>query len=709
LGIPLRVLIVEDSEDDALLLVHTLKRAGYELVFVRVETAEAMDEALAGESWDLIISDYKMPGFSGLAALKLYKEKGLDIPFIVVSGAIGEETAIEAMKAGAHDYVMKGRRARLIPSIERELRESEIRKNKRRADDALKESEQRFRIFFERHQAIMLLVDPDTGAIKDANPAACRFYGYAHDELSRMNIADINRSSPEEITAICMRAKEEEQNYFIFPHRLVTGEVRTVEVYTTPVEVNGQVLLFSIVHDITERKMAEEKLNHVAEEWMTTFDSITDMISILDADYRIVRVNKACAQAMKKSPEELIGMRCYEALHGAAGPIAQCPHRETLKTKRPFSVETFEPRPGVYLEISTSPVFDELGVVTGSVHIAKDITARKLAEEELKESVERYRSLFENAVEGIFQSLPEGGFIAVNPAMAHIHGFASPEEMIESITDVGEEIYVNKTDRDRFLKLLEERGRVEGFETEFYRKDRTSVWASLSARAVKSERGEILRYEGTVEDIASRRAAEKEAEDTMQRLRKSLVGTIQVISSTVETRDPYTAGHQRRVSRLARSIAQEMGLSKETVDCIRMAGSIHDIGKMAIPAEILSKPGRITDIEMSFIRTHPQSGYDILKDAELPYPIAEIVLQHHERLDGSGYPGGLKGDQILREARIVAVADVVEAVASHRPYRPANSIYSALEEIERNRDSLYDAEVVDTCLTLFREKGYEFE
>ena len=150
-------------------------------------------------------------------------------------------------------------------------------------------------------------------------------------------------------------------------------------------------------------------------------------------------------------------------------------------------------------------------------------------------------------------------------------------------------------------------------------------------------------------------------------------------------------------------------MSSEAVDIIRMAGAIHDIGKISVPVEILAKPGKITDIEMSLIKVHPQAGYNILKDVELPYPIAEIVLQHHERVDGSGYPQGLRGGQILIEAQIIAVADVVEAISSYRPYRPALGIDAALEEIEKNKGILYDEKVVETCIKLFREEGFEFE
>jgi putative nucleotidyltransferase with HDIG domain len=179
--------------------------------------------------------------------------------------------------------------------------------------------------------------------------------------------------------------------------------------------------------------------------------------------------------------------------------------------------------------------------------------------------------------------------------------------------------------------------------------------------------------------------------------------------SAVETRDPYTAGHQIQSANLARAIATEMGLPQVKIDAIRIAGSIHDIGKLSIPAEILSKPKKLTEIEFSLIKEHAQKGYEILKNVESPWSLAEMVYQHHERMDGSGYPRGLKGEEILMEARILAVADVVEAMASHRPYRPALGIDAAIEEIEKNKGILYDRDVAETCLRLFRDKGFQIE
>jgi len=186
-------------------------------------------------------------------------------------------------------------------------------------------------------------------------------------------------------------------------------------------------------------------------------------------------------------------------------------------------------------------------------------------------------------------------------------------------------------------------------------------------------------------------------------------GIINVIVATVELRDPYTSGHQKRVANISRSIATEIGLPPEQIDGIRMSGVIHDLGKISVPAEILSKPGKLTDAEFNLVKQHPAVGHNILKDIEFTWPIAQIVFQHHERLDGSGYPVGLRGEETMLEARIMAVADVVEAMASHRPYRPSLGIDVALKEIEKNKGILYDPDAVDACIWLFREKGFRFE
>ncbi|MEW6614365.1 MAG: HD domain-containing phosphohydrolase [Thermodesulfobacteriota bacterium] len=200
----------------------------------------------------------------------------------------------------------------------------------------------------------------------------------------------------------------------------------------------------------------------------------------------------------------------------------------------------------------------------------------------------------------------------------------------------------------------------------------------------------------------------RELQEALKKLRKSMDGIIQAVAMTVESRDPYTAGHQKRVANLAYIIASEMRLQEDKLEGTRMAGTIHDLGKVSVPSEILSKPGSLNEIEFGLIKGHALVGYNILKDIDFPWPMAQIVFQHHERINGSGYPQGLSGEGILMEAKILGVADVVEAMASHRPYRPALGTDKALEEISRNKGILYDADVADACLKVFTEKGFKF-
>jgi len=214
-------------------------------------------------------------------------------------------------------------------------------------------------------------------------------------------------------------------------------------------------------------------------------------------------------------------------------------------------------------------------------------------------------------------------------------------------------------------------------------------------------------YREKLEEMVSERTAE--LEQTLGKLRKTLEGTIRAIALTVEIRDPYTSGHQKRVADLSCAIARKMGLGEDRVEGLLMGGSVHDLGKIAVPAEILSKPTRLTPDEINLIRQHPKAGHDILKPLEFPWPIARMVLEHHERLDGSGYPRGLSGNEILLEARILAVSDVVEAMSSHRPYRPALGLDRALGEIEEKKGILYDPDAVDACTELLRTKGFNLK
>jgi len=245
------------------------------------------------------------------------------------------------------------------------------------------------------------------------------------------------------------------------------------------------------------------------------------------------------------------------------------------------------------------------------------------------------------------------------------------------------------------------------FEKRYFHKNGNTVWGQVSCSLARDTEGNPLYFISHIQDITQKKLSERKVGASIEKLRKAMGGIIQAMSLTVETRDPYTSGHQRRVADLARAIAQEMGLTEDQVDGIRMSGAIHDIGKISVPSEILSKPTKLSDLEFSLIKNHPSVGYDILRDIDFQWPIAQITLQHHERINGSGYPKGISGKEILLEAKILAVADVVEAIASHRPYRPAHTIDVALDEISQNKGILYEPEVVAACLRVFEEKSYQ--
>ena len=220
--------------------------------------------------------------------------------------------------------------------------------------------------------------------------------------------------------------------------------------------------------------------------------------------------------------------------------------------------------------------------------------------------------------------------------------------------------------------------------------------------------GRVIGVVGTFKDITDLKRSEAELQISFNKLKMAMNSTIDAISHIVESRDPYTSGHQRRVSALASAIAESMNMPEDQIDKVRMGSLIHDIGKIHIPSEILTKPGRLSNIEYEMMKAHPEIGYKILKAVDFIPPIAQMVYQHHERMDGSGYPSGIHGEEILLEARIIAVADTVEAMASHRPYRPAIGLEKALDVIRENRGKLYDAQVVDSCLSLFNEQGFQF-
>lgn len=334
--------------------------------------------------------------------------------------------------------------------------------------------------------------------------------------------------------------------------------------------------------------------------------------------------------------------------------------------------------------------------------IVIDITEKMDYEERLRESERRFSLLFNKAPIGIGLTDINGKAITANPTWQKMIGYT--EEELKNISwtsfTYSEDV---KKDQELFKKLVSGEINEYALEKRFIRKDGSIFWGYMKCSRIEDNQGNFLYELGTVEDITEKKLMEEKLKLSYENIKKSFNDIISVISRTVELKDPYVAGHQKRVMLLSVKIAEKLDFPLDKIEGIKVASYIHDIGKITVPSEILNKPGRLTQLEFNIVKTHPSAGFEILKDIDFPWPIARIVLQHHERLDGSGYPLGLKGEEILPEARIIAVADVIEAMTSHRPYRPALSLADALDEIKMGRGILYDAKVVDACLKIFKE------
>jgi PAS domain S-box-containing protein len=361
----------------------------------------------------------------------------------------------------------------------------------------------------------------------------------------------------------------------------------------------------------------------------------------------------------------------------------------------------------LWIQERSQIVCDVHGQVQYVSGIFFDITAQKQTEEALQEGERFLSSVFSSILDGISVIDLNFNIVQVNSTMEKWYEHALPL--------VGEKCYKVHHGRSEPCQPCPAVHTMLTGEPHFETiplkgPDGRSVgWADVHAfpwlgKTTGKMKG-VIKY---IRDITHRVAAEKAAEESLKDLQKALNGTVKALANTLESKDPYTASHQRRVAQLACALAQELGESPHTIEGIRVMGFLHDLGKIAVPGEILSKPSKLNEYEFNLIKIHSQAGYDILKAIHFPWPVALAVLQHHERIDGSGYPHGLSGDDIILEAKILAVADVVEAIASHRPYRPALGLDYAMAELSRNQGVLYDPSVVQACLTLLSEQRFAF-
>jgi len=445
----------------------------------------------------------------------------------------------------------------------------------------------------------------------------------------------------------------------------------------------------------TQKQLTEE------ERFLSEiFASVQDGISILDKDLNIMRVNTTMEQWYKHAVP-LVGKKCYAAYHGRNQTCRVCPTVRAMKNNRAaFDIVAKRGACGEiigWLELYSFPLVDMTsGMTKGVIEYVRDITERKHAEDELKKSEAKNRVLLKSIQLPVVALKSDMTVFYCNEAYGSFVGRSISELEGKNLIDLFPAF--NKTLLyQAYLRVLET-GKAEEVEG--------SIGDKLVHTWIYRTQDGIL---AIAEDVTGRQRAETELKESYEKLHRTMEQTIQALSVTLSKRDPYTSTHQQRVTQLACAIALEMRLTDNQVSGMRVAAILHDIGKIYVPSEILSKPTKLSTAEFGIIKTHPKAGYDILASIEFPWPVATIVLQHHEKLDGSGYPLSLKGDQILLEARILCVADIIEAMSSHRPYRPALGINSALDEIVQNRGIKFDPIVVDACVRLIQDKGYKLD
>ena len=527
-------------------------------------------------------------------------------------------------------------------------------------------------------------------------------------------------------------------------------------------EENRSALLFMLEDLEAGRKQIEQ--SH--QEWMDALDVMDDPIFLHDKEYRILRCNRAYQQCAGIPFRQIIGQPYYEVFPKTDGPLPCCLRamEKTEETKEEVLVGEAIYRSRAF------PIYGGQEEYLYSVHILEDITEGRHAENERKQAkvaiehanralaalseVNRnlvYATDENELLQAICRAIveqrgyrlalvgykqhDESKSIKVMAHAGHDEGYLDAMQLTWAETERGmgpggraarsgatqlcqdmasDPHCLPWRDAARqhgyasciALPLLNEDNAVLGILVVYA--EEANTFTPNEIDLLEEMAGDLAFGVRTLHTRRERDLALEQNRLQLVQLESNLEDTVRAIATIVEMRDPYTAGHQARVADLAATIARQMGLPDEQVHGIHLAGVLHDLGKIRIPAEILSKPGRLSDIERNLIMVHPQAGYDILQGINFPWPIAQMVLQHHERVDGSGYPQGLKGDQIITGACILSVADVVEAISAHRPYRPGLGVEAALEEITRQRGVYYDSQVVDACLAVFREQGYSF-
>jgi PAS domain S-box-containing protein len=637
-----------------------------------------------------------------------------------------------------------------------------------RSEDNLRSSEERFRLLVEEAPDAILLYDIDRDHLIAANKAAERLFGCSRKEIVKHGPQHFY--APEQPDAKPVTQSFAEHNAsalageeLIYERRILNGlgQERLCQVTLVQMPSPGQRLLRASFIDITDRKEAERALAFERTILATEHELSPDGILVVDKSATIVSCNRRFGEIMNVPPELLAARQDEPVLAWVTDHMAD---PEGFLSRVRYLNEHLDENSFEEIVLKDGRVLDRYSMpmrlaesdYLGRVWFFRDISDRKGAERTLQRLNRTLRTL-SRANEALVRATSEPELLTemcrviVETGGYRMAWVGIPEEDgAKSVTPVawagevgqyletaritwadeargrgphgrairsGEAQVTQDLGADPAMAPWQDAAKERGFASSVVLplRDASGVFAALTIDSSETrafDTDELKLLQELADDLAFgiRSLRDRRAHETLdQRWRTSLEATVGAIANTVEMRDPYTSGHQQRVARLAVAMAREMRLSEHQIQGLYLAGIIHDVGKIDIPSDILNKPGKLSKLQYQLIQGHAQAGYDIVKGVDFPWPIAQMVRQHHERLDGSGYPQGLKGEEILPEARILAVADVVEAMMSHRPYRAALGIDAALAEIEQGRGRLFDPEAVDACIALFRQRGFGFE
>lgn len=563
---------------------------------------------------------------------------------------------------------------------------------------------QKYKMFSDESDSAIFIIEQN-GEIIDVNLAATRIYGYSHDEFLMIKIFDLRSEDNQDVVRSQMDLADKKEISFEAVHVCKDGKLINVIVKSKRINIGNRRFLLSVTSDITERKRTENEHRDREIKYRTLFDTAEGAI-LLFTNGKWVDCNSKALEIFGCTREQIIGEHPinFSPLKQPSGLNSDEEARRIIDLVYSEGPQYFEwvhsKADGTLFDAEVSLKRLDIEGESFIQSIVLDVSGKKLAKKALNRAQILNQAIVESTSDLIWTVDPKTfGLLSFNQAL--INHFKKANICI-TLGSRPEDMFVEKDFHDIWHNFYN-RALNEGQFSIEYGTYRGNSRLLLNFGLLKHD-DQVFGISVFGKNITIEHEYKKQLEETNITLVKRIQQSIRTISRIGELRDVYTAGHQKRVSELSCAIAKEMGLSDDLIENISLGALIHDIGKICIASEILNKPGNITDLEYQMLQTHVEQGYSVLSEIDFSDKIKMMIYQHHERLDGSGYPQKLKGEQIILESRILAVADVVEAMTSHRPYRPALGIEMAMNEIAANRGTKFDPNVVDVCMKLFSEK-----